>query len=192
MHDQTLQLANNGYIDPATGKQWVAAADRTNLGFSVGVLGEWKMSRYLALRVLPSLHFGSKHISFRDLSSGDTDSQDMKSCYIGVPVDLKIAAPRFNNYRPYVIAGVAPMYDLTTSKQTKLRAKPFNLMLEAGLGCDMYLPFFKLIPELKFCFGLSNVLNKKRKDLTDPSQLIFTQSIDKATVSMVVLSFYFE
>ncbi len=192
MHDQTLQLANNGYIDPATGKQWVAAADRTNFGFSVGVLGEWKMSRYLALRVLPSLHFGSKHISFRDLSSGDTDSQDMKSCYIGVPVDLKIAAPRFNNYRPYVIAGVAPMYDLTTSKQTKLRAKPFNLMLEAGLGCDMYLPFFKLIPELKFCFGLSNVLNKKRKDLTDPSQLIFTQSIDKATVSMVVLSFYFE
>ena len=192
MHDQTLQLANNGYIDPATCKQWVAAADRTNFGFSVGVLGEWKMSRYLALRVLPSLHFGSKHISFRDLSSGDTDSQDMKSCYIGVPVDLKIAAPRFNNYRPYVIAGVAPMYDLTTSKQTKLRAKPFNLMLEAGLGCDMYLPFFKLIPELKFCFGLSNVLNKKRKDLTDPSQLIFTQSIDKATVSMVVLSFYFE
>lgn len=192
MHDQALQLANNGYIDPATGKQWVAASDRTNFGFSVGVLGEWKMSRYLTLRVLPSLHFGSKHISFRDLSTGDTDSQDMKSCYIGVPVDLKIAAPRFNNYRPYVIAGVAPMYDLTTSKQTKLKAKPFNLMLEAGLGCDMYLPFFKLIPELKFCFGLSNVLNKKRKDLTDPSQLIFTQSIDKATVSMVVLSFYFE
>lgn len=56
----------------------------------------------------------------------------------------------------------------------------------------MYLPFFKLIPELKFCFGLGNVLNKKRNDLTDPTQLIYTESIDKATMNMVVLSFYFE
>jgi hypothetical protein len=56
----------------------------------------------------------------------------------------------------------------------------------------MYLPFFKLIPELKFCFGLGNVLNKKRTDLTDPTQLIYTESIDKATMNMVVLSFYFE
>lgn len=192
MHDQTLQLENNGYIDPATGQQWVASADRTNFGFSVGVLGEWKMNRYLALRAIPSLHFGAKHLTFRELSTGATEYQDMKSCYIGVPVDLKISAPRFNNYRPYVVAGVAPMYDLTTNKQAKLKAKPFTLMLEAGLGCDLYLPFFKLIPELKFCFGLSNVLQKKRKDLTDPSQLIYTQSIDKAAVSMVVLSFYFE
>lgn len=192
IHDQSLQLENNGYIDPTTGQQWVASADRTNFGFSVGVLGEWRMSRYLALRVLPSLHFGSKHITFRNLANGDKEYQDMKSCYIGVPVDLKVAAPRFNNYRPYVIAGVAPMYDLTTGKMTNLKAKPLNLMLEAGLGCDLYMPFFKFIPELKFCFGLSNVLQKNRKDLTDPTQLIYTQSIDKATVGMVVLSFYFE
>lgn len=65
-------------------------------------------------------------------------------------------------------------------------------MLEAGMGCDVYLPFFKLIPELKFCFGLTNVLQKNRKDLTDSSQLIYTQSVDKATIGMVVLSFYFE
>lgn len=191
-HDQSLKLENNGYIDPATGQQWVASTDRTNFGFSVGVLGEWKMNKYLALRVLPSLYFGSKHLSFRNLATGEDEFQDMKSCYIGIPVDFKISGPRFNNYRPYVIAGVAPMYDLTTGKQSKLKAKPFTVMVEAGLGCDLYLPFFKFIPELKFCFGLNNILQKNRKDLTDRKQLIFTESVDRATLGMVVLSFYFE
>lgn len=192
LHDQSVKVRNNGYIDPATGAQWLAENDRQGIGLSVGILGEWKLNRNFALRLVPSLHFGSKHIAFRNLATGEEETQDMKSSYLSLPLNVKIAAPRFNNYRPYVIAGVAPQYDLTAGKHTKLRAKPFNLMLEAGLGCDLYLPFFKLIPELKFCFGLGNILQKKRNDLTDPSQLVFTQSADGMTNNMVVLSFYFE
>ena len=173
-------------------QQWVAQTDQTNFGFSVGVLGEWRINSNLALRILPSLHFGSRHVTFRELGTDRTEMQDMKSCFIGIPIDLKISAPRFNNYRPYVVTGFAPMYDLITSKQSQLRCKPFVLMLEAGMGCDMYLPFFKFIPELKFCFGLNNVLQKNRRDITDPSQLVFTQSIDRATIGMVVLTFYIE
>ncbi len=195
-HDQSFKLKNNGYIAPAgqtnAGEQWVAQSDQANIGFSVGVLGEWRMSRYVALRVLPSLHFGSRHITFRELGTDRTESQDMKSCYVGVPVDFKFSAPRFNNYRPYVVAGVAPMYDLISSKQGKLKTKPFNLMIEAGMGCDLYMPFFKFIPELKFCFGLNNLLQKTRRDITEPSQLIYTESTDRITAGMVVLTFYFE
>ena len=69
LHDEALQLQNNGYIDPATGQQWVSSTDQTNVGFSVGVLGEWKLHRYVSLRAVPSLHFGSKHITLRDLST---------------------------------------------------------------------------------------------------------------------------
>lgn len=192
LHDQNVGFENNGYIDPATGSQWLVTNDRHNYGFSVGVLGEWKISRYVALRLIPSLHFGSKHLTFRDVATGNEETQDMKSSYVSVPLDLKLSAPRFNNYRPYVVAGVAPMYDLTSGKHTMLRTKPFQLMLEAGLGCDIYMPFFKFIPELKFCFGLGNVLKKDRSDLTDPTQLIYTESVDRATTGMVVLSFYFE
>ena len=78
-HDQGLQLHNNGYIDPNTGDQWVAQADQQGLGFSVGVLGEWRMSKTLGLRVLPTLHFGTKHIVFRNLVTGRRDAQTMKS-----------------------------------------------------------------------------------------------------------------
>lgn len=192
LHDQGLSLENNGYVDPETGAQWLAENDRPGVGFSVGVLGEWKLNQYFALRLIPSLHFGSKHIEFRNLQNGETVSQDLKSSYIALPFDIKAAAPRFNNYRPYVLAGIQPMLDLTSATQGRIRTQPMNFMVEVGMGCDLYLPFFKLIPELKFCFGLGNVLDKKRTDLNDPTKMIFTQSLNGASVSMVVLSFYFE
>ena len=100
LHDQSLKLINNGFVDPATGAQWMAENDRQNFGFSVGILGDWRITRQLALRVSPGLHFGSKHIGFRNQVDGTKRSQDLKTTYVAVPVDLKIAAPRFNNYRP--------------------------------------------------------------------------------------------
>lgn len=192
VHDQWITMQGNGYIDPVSGDQWTAKNDQMGIGFTVGVLGELKLNRYLALRINPTLHFGSKQILFENQKDGLHQSQEMRSTYVGVPVDLKVSAPRFNNYRPYLLAGVAPMYDVTTGKHSMLRAKPMNVFLEFGGGCDLYMPFFKFIPELKFCLGLGNILDKKRPDITDPTQTIYTESIDRASVGMVVLSFYFE
>ena len=191
VHDQGLNLVGNGYVDEA-GNQWVSDCDRQNFGFSVGVLGSLKLCNYIDMRINPGLNFGSKHIQYINLLDGSRQSQDMKSTYIAVPVDFKFCARRYNNYRPYALAGAMVQYDLTSSKHTKLRTKPFQTYLEVGLGCDLYMPFFKLIPEIKFCFGLGNVLKKNRNDITDPSQLIFTQSVDRATANMVVLNLYFE
>ena len=192
VHDQELKLKNNGLLNESTGDQWVGENDTQNFGFSVGILGEWKITKWLALRITPSLHFGSKHLKFRNLNTGETQSQNLKSTYIGLPIALKMAAPRFNNFRPYVVAGVQPMVDLTSGKHGMIQTKPFGVNLEAGLGCDFYLPFFKLIPELKFSFGLADILNRKRTDLTDERLRVYTESTLSAHSNMVVLSFYFE
>ena len=191
-HDQSLKLINNGFVDPATGAQWMAENDRQNFGFSVGILGDWRITRQLALRVSPGLHFGSKHIGFRNQVDGTKRSQDLKTTYVAVPVDLKIAAPRFNNYRPYLVGGFSAMYDMTNAKGEMLRTKALQTFVQIGMGCDFYLPFFKLNPELKFYFGLGDVLLHQRAELTNPEQKIFTQSLSSANSGMVVLTFYFE
>ncbi|RRD79781.1 PorT family protein [Alloprevotella sp. OH1205_COT-284] len=192
LHDQSLHLRPNGFIVPDGSAQWMSENDRQNFGFSAGILGEWRLHRNFALRLTPGLHFGSKHITFRNQADGRETTQDMKSAYIAVPLELKIAAPRFNNFRPYVVTGLTGMYDLTASKGTLVRTRPFQTYAQIGLGCDFYMPFFKLIPELKFCFGLADVLQRHRPDLTDPSQLVYTRSIDRATPGMVILNLYFE
>ena len=70
VHDQGIRLQNSGHIDPHSGAQWTAENDGQNFGFSVGILGDWKLATWLNLRLSPGLHFGSKHIKFRNLSDG--------------------------------------------------------------------------------------------------------------------------
>ena len=192
LHMQDIELENNGYIDPTTGEQWYAEINNYSPGFTVGVLGDLRLNKYFSLRLLPSIHFGQKHAVYHEQRSGADSTQVFKSTYISVPIDVKFSAPRYNNFRPYLIAGINPMIDLTARKHDALRLKPFDLYLEVGFGCDLYLPFFKLVPEIKFCFGLLNIINKDRSDLIDNTLMKYTNSVNGGRSNMIVLTFNFE
>jgi hypothetical protein len=188
---QDYEFVNNAYVT-STGESWFADIGQYSPGFSVGILGEMYLAPHLSLRAVPTLHFGSKRVVFMEQNSEKKELQTMKSTVLTLPIDLKFSADRCNNYRPYIMAGIGPAFDLTKKKQLPLLTKNFDIYAEIGLGCDFYLPFFKLIPELKFCFGLLDLLQKDRKDLTDKSLLKYTQSLNKVSSKMIVLSFYFE
>lgn len=192
LHMQDIELENNGFIDPETGEQWYAEINNYSPGFTVGVLGDLRLNKYFSLRLLPSIHFGQKHAVYHEQRSGADSTQVFKSTYISVPIDVKFSAPRYNNFRPYLIAGINPMIDLTVRKHDALRLKPFDLYLEVGFGCDLYLPFFKLVPEIKFCFGLLNIINKDRSDLIDNTLMKYTNSVNGGRSNMIVLTFNFE
>jgi hypothetical protein len=166
--------------------------DNYQPGFTVGVLGEIRLHKYFGFRIQPTIHFGQKHIMFHEQVSGRDSSQNMKTTYLSVPLELKVAAPRYNNFRPYAMVGVAPTIDLTSRKHDALTTQRFDCFIEIGAGCDFYLPYFKLIPELKFCFGLRDILNHDRDDLTDESLRKFTNSISRSASKMIVLTLYFE
>ena len=199
---QDVEFENVGpqLLDDGTTRTVLCEADTWNPGFSVGVLGDLRLNNHFSLRLAPALHFGSKHLVFRDLDDLDEggrpreSTQDMKNTYIAMPIELKFAAERFNNYRPYLLAGISPMINLTGKDQEYVQLKRFDTHIELGMGCDFYLPFFKLIPELKFCYGLGDVLDRSHADeLTDVNKRVYSQSVANAKPSkMFVLSFYFE
>ena len=176
-------------------------ADKWNAGFSVGVLADLRLSQHLNLRFAPSMHFGAKHLLFRNLTETETDSegrpmeatQDMKNTYIAFPIDLKFSAQRWNNYRPYITAGVSPMINLTSKNQEYIQLKRSDFFVEVGLGVDLYLPFFKLIPELKFCYSLRDALDHDHAgELQDANQRKYTNAVSRGASKMIVLTFYFE
>ena len=173
--------------------------DRWNAGFSVGVLADLRLSQHLNLRFTPTMHFGAKHLTFYNMTELTPEgrllemTQDMKSTYISFPVGLKFSAERWNNYRPYVIAGVNQLVNLTSKNQDFLQLKRTDTMLEIGLGCDLYLPFFKLIPELKFCYSLTNALDASHvNDLQDTNKRMYANAVRSGHTKMIVLTFYFE
>ena len=190
-HFQDVEFVNNGFVTE-TGEVWCADVAEYSPGLSVGVLADLRLNNHFSLRVLPTMHFGQNNIQFREQASGEVSRQQLKTTYIAVPVHIKIASERFNNSRPYVTVGASPMVNLTVKKQKQLLVKRFDTMVEIGFGCDFYLPFFKLIPELKFSFSPLNILQKERKDLLDSNLLKYTQSLDGVSSKMITLSFYFE
>ena len=205
MNLQDIELDNVGpqtvtLEDGSTAtKTIVGDADRWNAGFSVGVLADLRLSQHLNLRFAPTMHFGGKHLTFRNLTDLTPEgrptevTQDMKSTYISFPIDLKFSAERWNNYRPYLMAGINPMVNLKGKEQDYLQLKRTDTYLEIGLGCDFYLPFFKLIPELKFCYSLTDALDKNHAgELLDANKRMYTNAIAGGHTKMVVLTFYFE
>ena len=173
--------------------------DRWDLGFNVGVLGELRLGTYFAFRFAPTMYFGNRHLIFHNhtdkLENGEpiVQTQDMKTVYVGVPLDLQFCAPRLDNARPYVMAGLNPMINLSGGDSDYVKLKRYDVFFEIGLGCDVYLPFFKLRPELKFCYSLINSLDTKHPDrLRDENMKMYAKAVDSARSKMIVLSFYFE
>lgn len=176
--------------------------DRWDPGFTVGVLAELRLSTHFQLRMAPSMYFGTRHITFHPLaitSQGQEQTvledrvQELKTAYIGCAFDLIFAAPRFNNHRPYIMAGINPMYNLSGNNDDYVKLKKSDLFLELGLGCDFYLPFFKLRPELKFMYGISNVYDKSHANsIKDKTMLPYTMAATEAHSKMIALTFYFE
>ncbi len=192
LHAQMLNITHNGFTTE-DGETWFMDQPDYSPGFCVNGLVDFRLNNYFNLRLSPGMYFGNRIIKMRDTSSEATLQQNVKSAFVVMPVDIKYSALRYRNARPYFTAGIMPAFDVTRKNNDYLKLKPTDIYLTCGLGCDFYLPYFKFIPELKFCFGLVDVIDHDRKDLTDdPSKMKITQSIKKATSGMVVLTFYFE
>ncbi len=192
LHTQDIRFTHNGYITPE-GESWFMELPSFQPGFNVSGLFDMRLSDHFNLRFSPGLYFGNRNIVFKEANTGDEVKQNLKSTYLMFPIDIKFSALRYRNLRPYVTAGVMPALNLTRKSGEYIKLKSSDFYLTCGFGCDLYLPYFKLIPEVKFCFGLIDVVDHERPDLTDdPAKQKFTQSIKKAVSSMVVFSFYFE
>lgn len=191
-HVEDLRFTHNGFITEE-GEQWRADQVNYQPGFSVTGLVALRLNTYFSLRFAPGMMFGSRDIHFREVATGATQRQNIKSTFVVLPLDLKFAAARVRNARPYISAGVMPAFDVAKKHTDLLKLKSSDFFLSVGLGCDFYLPYFKFIPEIKFCLGLPDMLQHDRPDLADdPGRLKFTQSLTKATSKMIVFTFYFE
>lgn len=204
-HLQDLELLNAGhqsYIND-NGEEVATCVtvdqDRWDPGFTVGVLGELRLNTHFQLRIAPAMYFGTRHLTFHNLLEKDNNGEDveqrqeMKTAYFSTAFDLIFAAKRFNNHRPYIMAGLNPMLNLNSSNDGYIKLKKTDLFLEIGIGCDFYLPFFKLRPELKFMYGITNSLDKNHVDaIQDKNMLPYAMAAKEAHSKMIALTFYFE
>ncbi len=189
-HVQDLTFTHNGHTTPQ-GENWYMEVPSFSPGFCVNLMADLYLCPHLNLRLSPGIYFGNKVVKFREEHTGAMQSQNLKSNYVVVPLDLKFSAKRWDNIRPYISAGVMGTLDVAKQENSFLKMNPFDCYLTFAFGCDTYLPYFKFIPEIKFCIGMTDVLDRNR-DLPDPLDIKYTNSLRKMKSSMIVLTFYFE
>jgi len=165
-------------------------------GFLLGPISNLRLGEYFDLRVLINFNFGQRNLNYliADSVNGElvfrNHIMQIASTYMEFPILIKYKAERLNNFRPYIIAGINPKYDLAARKKInedelpKLRLNRFDVCYDLGLGSDFYLPFFKLSVELKISSGLKNLL------VSDGTQ--YSSAINKLQSHIFYLSFHFE
>lgn len=169
--------------------------DRVDPGFNVGVVGEFRLTENFQFRVSPAIYFGARHFSFHNFNDDkETEEiQNLKSAYITSAFELIFSAPRCNNHRAYMFAGIVPSLNMTRKTTDFICLKRYQNFVEIGFGMDQYLPYFKCRPELKFMFGLGNVLDTKHiNELRDKNMISYSSCVSEAHSKMITLSFYFE
>ena len=159
-------------------------------GINLGIVSSLRLRKNLNLRVLPGISFGQRDLSYIGADSMRFDDIKVKSTFLEMPIMLKYGGDRNHNFKPYIVAGINPRYDLAKKKQDGLLLNSFDLYYELGFGFDSYLNYFRLSTEFKISIGTRDVLNHEGTgELLD---MPYTQAIDKLTSRIFVLNFYFQ
>ncbi len=174
-------------------------------GFTVGIVGNLRLAKYFDLRLIPSLSFGERKITYQIVSlqedpiSGaikEVAYRDIRSTthstFIEFPLQIKYRSKRYNNSAAYIIAGANYKIDMSSHKkaydsESRPKTLIFNrhdIAAEVGAGFDFYTGYFKLGVEIKMSYGLLNVAKK--------DNYLFTSSFDSLRNKTFQLSFTFE
>lgn len=183
---------------PQEGEIFHARVSNMLPGFSVGFITDVRLAKYLNLRVTPTLQFSSRTITYKNESGnpfpyGRAPEQSLLSLPIEIPVTLKWTAMRTGNYRPYLTGGMGISYDFTNDRERPLLHRPFDYFLTVGLGCDFYLSWFKLCPEIRYQVGFNNMLTpiSERPELSEPDYF-YTNALSHLRNQAIIIIFNFE
>lgn len=135
-------------------------------GFSVGLIGDLRINKYLNIRFEPGLFYNRRKLIFPeylDFSKESDQIREIKSTFIHLPLLFKISTKRINNFKPFIIGGLSTDFNLSSNEKNiddnasnVFRTTSQNINYELGLGFDFYLFYFKFSPSLRGIFSMQN------------------------------------
>ncbi len=160
-----------------------------------GNLGGFKLGFIANMKVAPQLDFRSSiTVAFyeNDLLYRFTDNTDLRelkdATMVEFPLLLKYKSNRRGNVAMYVLGGFTPSFEAASksSKEDvieKLELRGWNYAVEIGAGFDIYYPFFKFSPEIRYSYGLRNMLDGENQ---------FSQGLSRLTTQNLTVFLTFE
>jgi len=175
------------YLQAAQQGRGLAANAIISPGFGVGFIGDIRLgnpSTPFHLRFAPGLNFLTRRVEFTSAGAGQADTirnQEVGTTQLELPLLLKYQSNRRRNTRFYMIGGLKPSFAVTQRQNTpainQISVIRDDLMLEYGVGLDLFYPYFKFGPELRFSHGLRNVLSPRDNRYSNSLQSLRTNTV---------------
>lgn len=186
----------SGWIDD-DGNTWYSASSYMAPAFTVGMITDLRVVEYLNIRFTPQLSIGSRTMNYscwdtKGNQVGDVLSTSVTSTTLDVPIYIKYSAKRYGNFRPYIIVGAGPQFNLNIDHDREILLSPFDVQVAFGFGFNLYTRYFKLCPELKFGFGVLDQMNHNHPEFEGTKAILYTNAVDKLTSRVFMLTFNFE
>lgn len=189
---------STAYVQNLGTARGVTANARTSPGFSVGFVGDVRVGDYFNLRFAPGVSFITREIEFKpagytaDPARPDDPTeivtQEVGATQADFPLLLKFHSERRGNTRMYVVGGGKYSTNVGTRRRDPLKNQltmaSSDFAIEYGVGLDIFYPFFKFAPELRFSHGLTN--------LYQPADNVYSRSLQSLRSNTVTLYLTFE
>ena len=139
----------------------IGIESKSTPGFNVGIICDLKVFRNLNFRFIPSLTFTQRDLMF-NTENGTKVTEIIENSNLDLPFLFKYRSNRYQNIRPYFLFGGRFTYDMASREEVDnisiFKLKNIDYGVELGFGIDMYLAYFKLSPEIKYFYGINNML----------------------------------
>lgn len=196
-----LGLSRNGFTldqDFSRSDSLIKLEASTQPGFIIHVVSELHMGPYFGLRFVPGISFAARDLNYTYYTPQGSASvpvvRTIESTFIDIPLYLKYRSARVNNFAQYIYAGFNYSIDLASQQfvdnqvdelgQYLVKIKRNNYMAEVGVGFDFFLEYFKFSPELRFSYGLNNIIVQ--------DNTIYASPLNELNSRIFVIAFNFE
>lgn len=158
-------------------------------GFSMAIESSMRLSERWLLKFTPTLSLAGRVMEYQR-PGGRVDQFKFESTLAEFPFYFKYQSVRLTNFSAYVLGGAKYVFDLSSKVDASdgasfpVKLRPHDLQVEAGVGFEFYLPYFKFSTQLKTSWGLL--------DLHYPEGNIYSSSLQHLQTRAVYISFLFE
>lgn len=166
-------------------------------GFTIGILGNLRLGKFVDMRFIPSLSFGERILNYDIMAYKDgvpqliNTSKSITSTYVDFPLEFRYRSKRLNNMLAYALGGIAYSIDLASQKKAEqntndvtVKIYKHDVSLLIGAGVDFYTNYFKFGMQARMGYGLNNLIQKEGN--------LYTNSIETLRSKVFLLSFTFE
>lgn len=134
---------------------------KLTLGYEIGALVSYHISKNFELRLLPTFLFNDKNLTF-DLKDETKQKIKLTTIVYDMPLEIKFKSDPIKDFKVYVVAGLKYSYDIGANLSGRFKTfmpqqKRNDLSVNYGVGFELHFPLFILCPEFKVSNSVLNI-----------------------------------